>query len=74
MEKYLVAAVVAEFMTLDNRNLPEYFKLAEGLYVLPSDSAVNPSLRQRYRSFDRRDTRVIIMNETHDYCPGRVGH
>ncbi len=48
MEKFLVAPVVAEYLALANRNAGEYAKLAAGLYELVSDSAVNPTLRQRY--------------------------
>lgn len=47
MEKYLVAPIVAEYLALANRNAGEYAKLAAGLYELASDSAVNPTLRQR---------------------------
>jgi hypothetical protein len=51
MEKYLVATIVGEYLLMDNRNAGEYYKLAAGLYVLPSDSAVNPTLRLRYADY-----------------------
>jgi hypothetical protein len=47
MEKLLVGAVVFEYVALGNANLYEYLKLATGLYELPLDSGVNPTLRLR---------------------------
>ena len=67
MEKYLVAPIVLEYLSLNNHNAGYYTKLAAGLYELPSDSAVNPSLRQRCASQSRLacklayQTRVRLM-------------